>query len=119
MNGKIKTYRDLDIWKKSIELVSRIYMLTNQFPNTEIYGLSSQMRRASVSVPSNVAEGFRRRHNKEYRHFLYISLGSCAELETQATIAKNLLYLKESEEQEILERIDHISRMVFNLIKKL
>jgi four helix bundle protein len=119
MNDKIKTYRDLDIWKKSIQLVKKIYELTDKFPKVEMYGLSNQMRRASVSVPSNVAEGFRRYHNKEYKQFLYVALGSCAELETQATIAREISYLKESEEKDILEFTDHIGRMISNLLKKL
>lgn len=119
MAKKIRTYRDLDIWKSGIQLVKDIYMLTENFPKQEIYGLVSQMRRAGVSIPSNVAEGFRRYHNKEYKQFLYVSLGSCAELETQATIARELAYISEDKEAAILERLDHISRMIVNLIKKL
>jgi four helix bundle protein len=119
MVGKIRTYRDLDIWKAGIQLVKDVYKLTEQFPKQEIYGLTSQMRRAGVSIPSNVAEGFRRYHNKEYKQFLYVSLGSCAELETQATIARELAYVSEDREAAVLERSDHISRMISNLIKKL
>ena len=119
MAGTIKTYRDLDIWKVGIQLVKDVYELTESFPKHEIYGLVSQMRRAGVSIPSNVAEGFRRHHNKEYRQFLYIALGSCAELETQATIAKELAYISENKETAILERLDHLSRMIANLLKKL
>jgi four helix bundle protein len=77
------------------------------------------MRRAAVSIPSNVAEGFRRQHNKEYKQFLYISLGSCAELETQITISKELGYLADNVEAQLLEGLDHISRMISNLLKKL
>ena len=109
----------MDIWKKGIELVKEIYNLTELFPKQEIYGLSSQMRRAAISVPSNVAEGFRRYHNKEYKQFLYISLGSCAELETHITIAKELGYIDSDKETKILEILDHICRMTSNLIKKL
>jgi four helix bundle protein len=119
MAGKIKTYRDLDIWKAGIGLVKDIYKLTEKFPKHEMYGLVSQMRRSAISIPSNVAEGFRRYHNKEYKQFLYISLGSCAELETQITIAKELGYIQESIEAELLERLDHICRMISNLLKKL
>jgi four helix bundle protein len=119
MTGKIKTYRDLDIWKASVQLVKDICNLTEQFPKREIYGLESQMRRAGISIPSNVAEGFRRYHNKEYKQFLYTSLGSCAELETQTTIAKELEYISEDKEAMILERLDHICRMISNLLKKL
>jgi four helix bundle protein len=119
MAGKIRTYRDLDIWKAGVQLVKDIYKLTEQFPKQEMYGLVSQMRRSSVSIPSNVAEGFRRYHNKEYKQFLYTSLGSCAELETQITIAKELEYVSEDKEAMILERLDHICRMISNLLKKL
>ena len=119
MAGKIRTYRDLDIWKAGIQLVKDVYKLTEQFPKQEVYGLVSQMRRAGVSIPSNVAEGFRRYHNREYKQFLYISLGSCAELETQATIARELAYISEDKETALLEKLDHISRMISNLVKKL
>ena len=119
MEGKIRTYRDLDIWSKGIRVVKDVYKLTENFPKQEIYGLTSQMRRAAISIPSNVAEGFRRYHNKEYRQFLYISLGSCAELETQVTIAKELEYIAEAREVELLEELDHLCRMISNLIKKL
>ena len=119
MGNKIRTYRDLDIWNKGIEVVKGIYKITEEFPKHEIYGLVSQMRRAAVSIPSNVAEGFRRYHNKEYKQFLYITLGSCAELETQMTIAKELNYIKKDVETSILEKLDHVCRMILNLIKKL
>ena len=119
MTEKIRTYRDLDIWKVGIQLVKDVYELTEQFPKHELYGLVSQMRRAGVSIPSNVAEGFRRYHNKEYKQFLYVSLGSCAELETQATIAKELAYISEDKEAAVLEKLDHLSRMISNLLKKL
>jgi len=119
MTAKIRTYRDLDIWKMGIEIVKSIYSVTKRFPQHELYGLVAQIRRAAVSIPSNVAEGFRRRHNKEYRQFLYISLGSCAELETQLTIAKELDYIGQSEEAQLLEMLDHVCRMISNLIKKL
>ena len=119
MARKIKTYRDLNIWNAGIELVKDIYKLTEKFPKHEIYGLASQMKRAAVSIPSNVAEGFRRYHNKEYKQFLYTSLGSCAELETQVTIAKELKYIQQDKEAILLEKLDHICRMISNLIKKL
>ncbi len=84
-----------------------------------MYGLIGQMRRSAVSIPSNVAEGFRRHHNKEYKQFLYVSLGSCAELETQVTIAKELKYIGQDKEAVLLEKLDHICRMISNLLKKL
>jgi four helix bundle protein len=119
MRGKIKTYRDIDIWNRAIEVVKDVYRLTEKLPKQEMYGLVSQMRRSAVSIPSNVAEGFRRFHNKEYRQFLYTSLGSCAELETQLTIAKELKYIHTEAEDRLLEKLDHICRMISNLIKKL
>jgi len=90
MNEKIGNFRDLEVWKKGIEIVKDVYEITNNFPKQEFYGLASQMQRCSVSIPSNIAEGFNRFHNKEYRQFLYIALGSCAELETQIEIAVEL-----------------------------
>jgi four helix bundle protein len=119
MERKIRTYRDLDIWNKGIEIVKDAYKSTEKLPKQEIYGLISQMRRAAVSIPSNIAEGFRRYHNKEYKQFLYVSLGSCAELETQITITKELGYLTANEEEILLEKLDHLCRMITNLIKKL
>jgi four helix bundle protein len=119
MEKKIRTYRDLGIWSKGIEVVKDMYKLTEKFPKQETYGLISQMRRAAVSIPSNVAEGFRRYHNNEYKQFLYISLGSCAELETQITIAKELEYIPKDKEAALLEKLDHLCRMIANLIKKL
>ncbi len=100
-------------------MVKKIYSTAEKFPTKETYGLAAQMRRAAVSIPSNTAEGFRRYYNKEYRQFLYIVLGSCAELETQITIAKELKYIELAIEEGLLEKLDHICRMTTNLIKKL
>ena len=119
MGKKIKNFRDLDIWKKVIEIVKDIYLIVKKFPKLELYSLTNQMQRASLSIPSNVAEGFNRFHNKEYKQFLYIALGSCAELETQIEIAKELKYINEDNKKIILEKINHESRMITNLIKKL
>ncbi|MCJ7729015.1 MAG: four helix bundle protein [Sedimentisphaerales bacterium] len=115
----IETYRDLEIWKKGIEVVKGIYKLTEKFPKQETYGLVSQMRRSAISIPSNVAEGFKRYHNKEYKQFLHITPGSCAELETQITIAKELKYIQQDNEAVLLEKLDHIGRMITSLLKKL
>lgn len=117
--GTIKTFRDLDIWKKGIELVKEVYEMAEKFPDSELYGLISQVKRSAVSIPSNVAEGFRRRHPKEFKRFLNIALGSLAELETQIVIAGELNYLEQEKENRMLELIDHISRMIANLIKRL
>ena len=117
--AEIRSYKDLIAYQKAYELCLEIYSITKQFPKEELYGLVSQMRRSAVSIPSNVAEGFRRYHNKEYKQFLYVPLGSCAELETQITIAKELDFLTGDHESALLEKLDHICRMTSNLIKKL
>lgn len=116
---KIKTFRDLKIWQKGIELIKEVYKVSKDFPKEEQYGLSAQMRRSSISIPSNIAEGFRRRYSKEHKQFLSIALGSCAELETQTVIAKELDYINKESETILLEFIDHISRMIVNLDKKI
>ena len=116
---KIKNYKDLDIWKRSIGVVENIYKITKNFPKEEMYGLTSQLRRSAVSIPSNIAEGFARFSNKEYKQFLFISLGSCAELSTQIIIALRLGYFKNKEADKLLNEIDEISKMTMSLIKKL
>jgi four helix bundle protein len=102
-----------------MELVKDVYETTEGFPKQEFYGLTNQMQRSCVSIPSNIAEGFNRFHNKEYKQFLYIALGSCAELETQIEIAAELKYIDEQRKNFLLEKVDHESRMLRNLIKKL
>ena len=116
---KIKNFRDLDVWKLAMEIVTDIYEYTKNFPKEEVYSLVSQMRRAAVSVASNIAEGFNRYHNKEYRQFLYIALGSCAELETQMEVSFLLGYITQSGRDKTIEKLDHESRMLRNLIKRL
>jgi len=117
--GKIKSFKDLKIWNMGIKLVEDVYRVSTPFPKEEMYGLQSQLRRSAVSIPSNIAEGFGRFHNKEYRKFLYISLGSCAELATQIIIAARLKYVEENKADSILSDIDEISKMTMSLIKKL
>lgn len=107
------------MWQKGIELVKEVYNTTKDYPQVEQYGISSQMRRASVSIPSNIAEGFRRRHNKEHKQFFNIALGSCAELETQVVISKELGYIDANHEQKINGIINHICAMLVNMCKKL
>jgi len=117
--AKSRNFRDLEVWKKGMEIVREVYRSTGAFPRVERFGLMDQMRRSAVSIPSNVAEGFNRLHNKEYRHFLYVALGSCAELETQVEIAADLAYIDDHRKAFLLERLDHESRMLRSLIKKL
>jgi four helix bundle protein len=119
MNDKIQSYRDLNVWKKGKLIVMEVYKFTQQFPKEETYGLTVQMRRAAVSIVSNVAEGYSRRKNGEYRHFLNYALGSCAELETQIEIASALGMLDENISTGMLEKLNHESRMLRNLSKKL
>ncbi|OGX38103.1 MAG: four helix bundle protein [Omnitrophica WOR_2 bacterium RIFCSPHIGHO2_02_FULL_52_10] len=115
---KIKSFRELEVWKLGKTIVADIYKTTKTFPDDERFGLTTQMRRCSVSIPSNIAEGFNRFNNNEYRRFLYISLGSCAELETQVEIGNDLGYIGQSERDALVEKLDHESRMIMNLIKK-
>jgi four helix bundle protein len=109
----VKSHRDLLVWKKAIDLVEELYKLTDNFPKSELYGLTSQIRRAAVSIPSNIAEGAGRNSNKEFMHFLYIALGSLSEVETQLIIAKRLDYIDDIRENKLSE----IRRMLLGLIK--
>ncbi|NQV88130.1 MAG: four helix bundle protein [Parcubacteria group bacterium] len=118
-NVKIESYKDLIVWQKAVELVTAIYKLTDQFPREEIYGLTSQMRRSSVSIPSNIAEGKRRGTQKDYRQFLIIAFGSGSELETQLLIARNLAFINSKDTKEVDRLLDEIMRMLNVLIAKL
>ncbi len=119
MSGDIRSFRDLRIWSHGIELVQETYSLTAQFPRKELFGLCSQMQRAAVSIPSNIAEGHIRAHTKEFLQFLRIALGSCAELETQAIIAKELKYISETELKTFLGQLDDEARQIRSLTLKL
>ncbi|RXP45909.1 four helix bundle protein [Lutibacter sp. HS1-25] len=111
----MKTHKDLIVWQKAMDFVFEIYKLTSNFPSDEKFGLISQMRRSSVSIPSNIAEGAARNSTKDYVRFLYISLGSLSELETQIIIAHKLNYVEHSLEENIIE----IRKMLITLIKTL
>ena len=119
MGGRIENFKELIVWQKSIKLVILVYRLTGGFPKSEIYGLVSQMRRDSVSVPSNIAEGFKRRHLGEYTQFLSIADASAAELETQLIITKELGFGDQSVREQAKELLDEIQRMLGVLISKL
>jgi len=116
---KVIHFRDLKVWKLGKEIVLDVYRVTKQLPREEVYGLMAQMRKAAVSIPSNVAEGFNRLHNKEYRQLLFVALGSCAELETQIEISYDLGYLDQDGRDLMIEKLDYETRMLRNLIKKL
>jgi len=94
---KTRSFKDLIVWRKSYELVLEIYKITKNFPKDEIYGLTQQMRRAAVSIPSNISEGYGRQYNKEYRQFLAMAYGSLCELETQYLLSVDLNYIKRNE----------------------
>lgn len=108
-----RTHRDLEVWREAMELTQEVYRITAVFPKEEIYGLTAQMRRAAVSVPSNIAEGAARSSKREFAHFLYVALGSLAELETQWLIARELNFIQED---GLSKRIDHVRRMLVGLI---
>ena len=111
------THKDLNVWKKSMNLVVLTYKLTGLFPKEEIFGLSSQMRRASVSIPSNIAEGHARNSEKELIRFLYISLGSASELETQLLISNKLGFLNEESFNKINDMNNEVVKMLVSLIR--
>ena len=111
--SSISSYKDLLIWKKGIVLVVKVYQLTKAFPTEELYALTSQIKRASVSIPSNIAEGYGRNTDKSFSHFIDISRGSLCELETQLIIAKELGFIVNFElYNEILELIIEESKMI-------
>ncbi len=116
MNAK-KTFRDLIVWRKGIDLTKAVYEVTGVMPDSERFGLISQMRRAAVSIPSNIAEGNARQTSKDYIRFLVIARGSLAELETQVTIAQELNMLKDS--GQVMELVSEVSRLLQALIRSL
>ncbi|PJA96623.1 MAG: four helix bundle protein [Ignavibacteriales bacterium CG_4_9_14_3_um_filter_34_10] len=113
----MKSHRDLNVWQNSIQLVTEIYTLTKDFPKDELFGLTNQLRSALVSIPSNIAEGAARNHEKEFIQFLYISLGSCAEIETQMIISKNLEFIDSQTLEVFLGKVANIRNMLIGLIK--
>ena len=116
---KLKTFKGLKVWQKSYDLVFEIYKATKYFPLEERFGLTSQIRRSTVAIPSNIAEGYARKHLKQYIQFLYIAYSSGAELETQLMLAKNLQYLKKEMFKDLIENYYEIERMLMALIKSL
>ena len=112
----VKQYQDLIAWQKAIALVTEIYKASSSFPRDEIYGLTSQLRRAAVSVPSNVAEGQGRATSGEFIQFLCHARGSLFELETQVIVAHNLNYLSDAQREELITRISELGRILNGLI---
>ncbi|MBK8988498.1 MAG: four helix bundle protein [Chloroflexi bacterium] len=115
----MQSYRDLVVWQKSVLLTKEIYLLTANFPDAERYGLTNQMRRAAVSIPSNIAKGQGRRSAPDFRRFLHIALGSVAELDTQIVIAIELGYLTHENTIKANGLIIEIKKMLYTLIDKL
>ena len=113
----ILTYRDLDVWKNAMNLAENVYAATKDFPLEERYGLTSQIRRCAVSIPSNIAEGFMRKNTKEYVQFLHIALGSLGELDTQVELSMRIGFIKE--EQNLNENITIIRKQLYGLLKVL
>ena len=112
----METHKDLRVWQQSIEMVTFIYKMTKAFPKDEIYGLVSQMHRAAVSVPSNIAEGYARGTDKEKLHFLHISSGSMSEIETQLMLSLNLGYINQETYDELSEKIISVWKQLNALI---
>ena len=117
--AKIQTYKDLIVWQKAMEMSSMLYPIAKKLPKEETYALSDQMRRAAISIPSNIAEGFGRNSKKEYLQFLYIANGSVCELETQLTLCVRIGYLTETEIQPLIELLSEIGKIIMTIAKKL
>jgi len=115
----MKSYKELIVWQKSFKLAVLIFRITEQFPKSELYGLISQMRRAAVSIPSNIAEGYSRGHKQEYIQFLRTAFASGAELETQLLIAKELRFLSEDSYSEANNLLEETQKMLNKLISVL
>lgn len=115
----MKSYRDLIVWQKSVKLVTLIYGLVKRFPDDEKFGLTSQIKRSSVSIPSNVAEGYGRNYTKDYSRFLQISRGSLFEMQTQLEIALNLGFITISDLEDLKKLSVEVEKMLNSLISKL
>ncbi|MDR2221550.1 MAG: four helix bundle protein [Flavobacteriaceae bacterium] len=113
----IKAHKKLDAWIKSMDLAVELYDITESFPKKEQYSLVSQLRRASVSIPSNIAEGAARNSNKEYVQFLYIALGSCSEIDTQVHLCQRIGFISMDKANSLILKIDEVYRILNGLIK--
>lgn len=109
------SYRDLEVWRKAMNIVVECYKITKSFPQSEMYGLSSQLQRAAVSIPANIAEGRERQHKKEFLQHIAIAYGSIAELETHIQIAERLNYLDSDQAKYILDQTSEVGRMLNGL----
>lgn len=116
---KIISYRDLKVWQKAMELAVKVYMVTKAFPKEEIYGLTSQIRRAAFAIAANIAEGYARGHLAEYQQFLRIAFSSGAELETHLLIARRVHLLREEDYRNLSDMLSEVMRMLNGLMEKL
>ena len=117
--GRIRSYRDLQVWQLGMDLAEACYLLTKRFPKDELFGMTSQIRRAASSVPANIAEGYGRDSRGEYIQFLRVSQGSLKELETHVALSSRVGLTAESETRNVLEECDHLGRMLHRLIRSL
>lgn len=115
----MNSFRDLKVWEEAMLLVEDVYRLSRNFPADERFGLTSQLRRAAVSIPSNIGEGWRRKRRRAYLHHLDIALGSQGELDVQVELAQRLSYVSAADHKEMVERIDRVGRMLNGLIASL
>ncbi|MEN6450421.1 MAG: four helix bundle protein [Thermoguttaceae bacterium] len=115
----VKDYRELIVWQKAMDLVESIYRVTKPFPKEEVYGLTSQIRRASVSIPSNIAEGNGRNTTRDYVHFLSMAYGSVKEVETQVLIAERLCYIDSGQCHGLVQTTNEIARLISGLVNSL
>ena len=115
----MKDFRKLSVWEKSHSLAVEIYQISSNFPQNEIYGITSQIRRACVSIPANIAEGCGRDGEAEFRRFLHIALGSASELEYHLLLTRDLKMLNEEKHKQLDDRVTEIKRMLTSLVQKL
>ncbi|MBQ8968485.1 MAG: four helix bundle protein [Bacteroidaceae bacterium] len=115
----METHKDLHVWRQSVELVTSVYVMTKTFPKDELFGLVSQIRRAAISVPSNIAEGYARGTDKEKLHFLRISSGSLSEVETQLLLSLNLGYIPQDTYDELSEKVTSVWKQLNALISSI
>lgn len=116
MNRNIKSYRDLIVWQKSMDLVEEIYKVLEDFPKAELYGLTSQLKRSAVSIPSNISEGSRRGTKKDFKNFLIVAYGSGAELETQLEVSKRLNFINNRDYKGIVSLLEEVMKMLNKMI---
>jgi four helix bundle protein len=119
MSGAFRSYRDLEVWQLGMSIARQVYQLTASFPNEERFGLTSQLRRAAVSIPANIAEGHARSGTGEFLHFLSIAMGSLAEVETYVLLGADFGYIDSAEQQNLLSQLDRLGKMLRGLHRTL